>query len=94
MHSWCVQLGSMRQADFRRLQLLYREAYVKCLAACGNRYDPALPAVQRLVRLMNELDAMHGALVLTQPDRVLHFLHGLDEVWAPLESRHDVEALR
>jgi len=23
---------------------------------------------------------MMGAVVLTQPDRVLHFLHGLDEV--------------
>jgi len=48
--SWYMQLGTMRQADFRRLQVLYREAYVKCLAAGGNRYDLALPAVQRLVR--------------------------------------------
>jgi len=32
------------------------------------------------VRLMKEYDAMMGAVVLTQPDRVLHFLHGLDEV--------------
>lgn len=70
----------MRQAEFKALQKLYREAYRSCLAACGNRYDPALPAVQRLIRLMAELDAMHGALVLTQPDRILHFLHGLDEV--------------
>ena len=78
-----MQLGTMRQAEFRVLQKLYREAYKSCLAACGNRYDPELPAVQRLMRLMAELDAMHGALVLTQPDRMLHFLHGLDEV------RHD-----
>ena len=35
--------------------MLYREAYVKCLAACGNRYDLALPAVQRLVRCASVL---------------------------------------
>ena len=70
----------MRQAEFRRLWHLYKDAYTVCLAACGNHYDPALPSVQRLIRLMEELDAMHGALVLTQPDRMLHFLHGLDEV--------------
>ena len=75
-----VQLGEMRPADFRRLQWLYRDAYLACLADCGNRYDPAVPAVQRLVGLMREMDAMHGALVLSQPDVMLHFLHGLDEV--------------
>ena len=73
----------MRQTDFRRLSRLYHDAFASCLAACSNRYDPALPAVQRLTRLEKELDALLGALVLGQPDRMLHFLHGLDEVCHP-----------
>ena len=78
-----LQLSTMRQAEFRRLWHLYKDAYVACLVACGNRYDPTLPSVQRLVRLTKELDAMHGVLVLSQPDLIMHFLNGVDEVREP-----------
>ena len=72
----------MRQAEFSKLWLMYREAFMSCLLACGGRADgggsPA--AVARLKRLSEELFALQGAICLSQPDRVLHFQHGLDEV--------------
>ena len=94
-------MGTMRSSGFRQFLKLYTDAYASCLAACGNRYEPSLPAVRRLTRLSAELDAMHGALVLSQPDRMIHFLHGLDDVRILLglvmsfltENNHDCRTL-
>ena len=70
----------MRQAEFSKLWLMYREAFMACLLACGGRADSDSPAVARLKRLSEELFALQGAIGLSQPDRVLHFQYGLDEV--------------